>query len=501
MPHNVIFITTDQQRTDSVSCYGSSFARTPALDAMAGRGVRFDRAYCTNPVCTPSRASILAGTYLSRHGAWNVGMNVPSDVELLSHRLKAVGYRTHLIGKAHFNAFGGSPEQSAECLKGWRDRFPAFTGPYYGFNGVELALGHTTYGVAGHYGAWVEQKIGRTGDRLFASRRRAAAPFGGEAYDWDIPLELHSSTWTADRVCAFLEDAAGNERPFFLSVGFEDPHHAHALPVEHARTLDVARFPAPRYREGELDDKPPYFREAREGNLERSRFRGAFHVAGQGPGHDYRKVTPDDARLGRAYYHGMVELIDRAMGRILQTLERTGLDRSTLVVFTTDHGELLGDHGLWMKGPFHYEELVRVPLIVQLPGRAHAGRVVGSVVSLADLAPTALSVAGFPVPEGLDGVDLAPVIAARQAAHGAVFVEVVDDPGGIRLKTVVTERYKLTHCHGERFGELYDLEADPGEIVNRWADPGLAGVRAELLARIIDFSERLEPRAARYDYA
>jgi arylsulfatase A-like enzyme len=123
-------------------------------------------------------------------------------------------------------------------------------------------------------------------------------------------------------------------------------------------------------------------------------------------------------------------------------------------------------------------------------------------VSLADLAPTALSVAGLPVPEGLDGVDLAPVMAGgRQAAHGEVFVEVVDDPGGIRLKTVVTERYKLTHCHGERFGELYDLEADPGEIVNRWADPGLARVRADLLARIIDFSERLEPRAARYDYA
>ncbi len=502
MRPNVIFITTDQQRTDSIGCYGSSFARTPALDEMARQGVRFDRAYCTNPVCTPSRATILGGKYPSRHGAWNVGMNVPEDEVLLSHRLRALGYRTHLVGKAHLNSFGADPRLSMESLRGWRERYPAFRGPYYGFDEVELALGHATWGIAGHYGSWVESRLGRSADALFPQRMLATAEFGGEAYDWDIPVELHSSAWVADRTCAFLAQAAGDGRPFFLSVGFEDPHHPHAVPTELARTLDPARIPAPRYQEGELDDKPPLFRAAREGTLEQSPYRGAFPVAGQWHGYDFRRVPPQDARLGRAYYHGMVELVDRAMGRILETLARTGLDQSTLVVFTTDHGELLGDHGLWMKGPFHYEELVRVPLIIQLPGHVAAGTARQSLVSLADLVPTALSAADAPIPDDLDGADLVPLLRRDcGAVHDQVFVECVDDPKAVRLKTVVTARYKLTHYHGQGFGELYDLQEDPGELVNRWADPELSSQRMDLLRRIIDFAERLEKRAPRDEYA
>ncbi|MEI6512730.1 MAG: sulfatase-like hydrolase/transferase [bacterium] len=502
MQPNIIFITTDQQRTDSLGCYGAPFAKTPALDAMAHRGVRFERAYCTNPVCTPSRASILTGKYMGRHGAWNVGVDVPPEELFLSHRLKSLGYRTHLIGKAHFNAWAGDNDVSVECIDNWRKRFPAFRGPYYGFDEVEIALGHTTFGLAGHYGSWLDEKLGHPCDDAFPIHKRSSSTFQGEAYDWDIPLELHSSTWTADRVCAFLERASSDDKPFFLSVGFEDPHSPHALPVEHARTLDPSSAPLPRYTPGELDDKPPFFQIAHEGKLEQSPYRGTYFMAGQGEGADYRDVPPDDARRGRAYYWGLVELVDRAMSRIFDLLARTGLDRTTLVVFTSDHGELLGDHGLWMKGPFHYEELIRVPLIVQFPNHAHAGTVVKSLVSLADLAPTALSLTGIDVPGDMDGVDLKPLVQGQcESMHEQVFVETVDDPRTLRLKTVVTERYKLTYYHGQSFGELYDLQDDPGEIVNRWEDPGHAAVRQDLLGRIIDFAEPLEKRAVRYDYA
>ncbi|MCG9126497.1 sulfatase-like hydrolase/transferase [Candidatus Poribacteria bacterium] len=146
---NILIITTDQQRTDTLSCYGSPFTDTPNIDRLAADGVCLERAYCTNPVCTPARASIFTGKYVSRHGAWNVGMNIPEDEPMISHRLSEVGYRTHYIGKAHFQPFGASPENSIETRNN-TERYPDFQGPYYGFETIELALGHATYGIAGH---------------------------------------------------------------------------------------------------------------------------------------------------------------------------------------------------------------------------------------------------------------------------------------------------------------------------------------------------------------
>jgi arylsulfatase A-like enzyme len=144
---NILLITSDQQRTDSLSCYGSQFTHTPVLDWLAHEGVLFERAYCANPVCTPARASIFSGLYPSRHGAWNVGMNVPADLELLSHQLAKVGYATHYTGKAHFQAFGGIPGESMEPVADWELLYPTFRGPYYGFQTVELAFGHASYGL------------------------------------------------------------------------------------------------------------------------------------------------------------------------------------------------------------------------------------------------------------------------------------------------------------------------------------------------------------------
>ena len=155
---NVIIITTDQQRTDSLSCYGSEFVHTPNLDRLGAEGAIFRRAYCANPVCTPARASIFSGQYVSRHGAWNVGLKVPDDVPMLSHRLAELSYRTHYIGKAHFHPFGGG-ELSMESTRDWEGRYPDWNGPYYGFDSTELSLGHTTYGLCGHYGLWLKSQI------------------------------------------------------------------------------------------------------------------------------------------------------------------------------------------------------------------------------------------------------------------------------------------------------------------------------------------------------
>ena len=377
---NVIIITTDQQRRDSLSCYGSSFTSTPNISRLAEGGIVFDRGYCSNPVCTPARASIFTGKYVGRHGAWNVGMNVAPDERMLSRILAEEGYRTHYIGKAHFNSFGGKPGVSVEGIEGWEKLYPEFAGPYYGFEKVELSLGHGMWGMAGHYGAWVRSQVEEEEFRSLKNATRLGEhEFGGEAYDWDMPMKLHSSVWTAERTMEFLRNHDGT-KPFLLGVGFQDPHHPHAVPREFDGRIDPAAVPMPDYDEGELDDKPGFFKEALLGKLEESAVRGDYWVAGQGAGFDFTQVDEREARIGRAYYYNLVRIIDGQMGRILDCLDETGLADDTIVVFTTDHGELLGDHGLWMKGPFHYEQLLRIPMIMRWPGGFAGGsRTIGAL--------------------------------------------------------------------------------------------------------------------------
>ena len=233
-PPNIIIITTDQQRADSLGAYGSDFVTTPHLDRLATEGVVCERAYCTNPVCTPARASLFSGQYPSRHGAWNVGMNVADDLTMISHRLSTLGYRSHYVGKAHFQAFGGLPGQTLEATKGWDEVYPGFSGPYYGFQTVELAPGHTAWGLTGHYGAWVRSEVGEERFAEFQKARRLGEyDFAGNAYDWPIPLRYHNSVWTADRTIEFLH-GQDERRPFLLAVGFQDPHHPHCVPTSFA---------------------------------------------------------------------------------------------------------------------------------------------------------------------------------------------------------------------------------------------------------------------------
>ncbi len=501
---NIIVITTDQQRTDSLSCYGSEFTHTPHLDRLADEGVRFDRAYCANQVCTPARASIFTGRHVSRQGAWNVGMNVPEDEVMISHLLGAAGYRTHYVGKIHFQAFGGTAEQSRESMGEWDRIYPEWRGPYYGFETVEVAVGHAHWGMAGHYGAWVRSQLSAA---EYPEYMRVSTDsqhhFGGEAYDWPLPLRLHHSVWTADRTIDFLE-REGGERPFLLAVGFPDPHHAHSVPREFQDRVRPEEVPLPDFTPGELDDKPPFFRLAHEGRWLESDLIGDYGIAGQWLGGyaDFREVTEEEARRGRAYYYSLVRLIDQQMGRILEALDRLGLSENTLVIFTTDHGELLGDHGVWMKGPFSYEQLVRIPMVLRWPAGFAGGRSTEALLSQVDLAPTALAAAGLPAPGNLDGVNALPLLRGEaQAVRETALVECVDDPRGIRSKTLVTPGHKLTWYAGQDYGELYDREADPREKVNRWEDSAYLEVRARLLGTLLDLQEPLERRAERYCYA
>jgi arylsulfatase A-like enzyme len=499
---NVLLVTTDQQRTDTLGCYGSVWAGTPHLDALAADGICCARAYTTNPVCTPARVSLFTGLQVSRHGAWNVGLNAPEKTRTIAHRLADQGYRTHSIGKMHFQAYGSPINRSAEAITNWIDGDPDFFGPYYGFQTIEFALGHATYGLRGHYGSWVKSQISaREFQRYQKATSLSKVFFGGEAYDWDLPLKLHNSVWTADRAIDFLQHH-DQAKPFFLTLGFQDPHHPHCVPREFTDRVQLEAVPLTDYDDGELEDKPPHFSLARRGELETSVFRGEYPVAGQGDGADYRRPSTSEMSQGRAYYYNMVRLIDQQMGRMLRHLDEAGLAENTLVIFTSDHGELLGDHGLWMKGPFHYEQIVRVPLLLRWPRGFAGGKRIPAIVSHLDLVPTILAAAGLPAEPELDGRNALPLFQGEtNSIRDGAMIECVDDPHKLRLKTYVTADRKLTWYNGHDFGELYDLVNDPREKVNLWNNPAYAADKSRLLGHILEKLEPLENRAPRDCYA
>ena len=507
---NVLLITTDQQRHDALGCAGNPAARTPSLDRLAREGVRATRAYAPSPVCTPSRASLLTGRLPGAHGAWNVGVGLPEDNPSFAAELASAGYATTLVGKAHLQPWGAPAGASLEAQSGMSARCRTWHGPYYGFDRVELCVGHGFWGFSGHYRNRLLDR-GVTPAQLEAWSGGLPVEGDGQvaAYDWTLPEEHHSSVWVGERAAAALERHARDGRPFLLFASFPDPHHPFAVPAPwNAPRAGVA---PPVFEEGELDDKPEHFRLAREGRLPGSRFLGGFPMAGQHHGQDYRRVTPAWARASIERYQGMVSLVDREVGRLLETLDRLGLADDTLVVFTSDHGELLGHHGLWMKGPFHYEDVLRVPLLARWPAGLPAERLDENLASLTDLAPTILTAAGLPVPPAMDdGRDLLGQWRGERRARDSVAAEFVDDPATLDLATLITADRKLTVYRGGAYagrgaevGELYDLAADPGERRNLWNEPAYAGERArltaELTARVASrASRRMAPRLAGY---
>eukprot|EP00752_Nemacystus_decipiens_P019246 g17302.t1 len=416
---------------------------------------------------------------------------------MIQHDLRDAGYRTGLIGKAHLEAYQAPPEQSQESMAGFEKGYGDWSGPYYGFDEVQLALGHVNYGMTGHYGAWLRERFSEEEMSAFKTLRPRTnqASFGGEGYDWDLPLEAHNSVWTGDRAVDFIE-AHDDDKPFFLFASFQDPHHPHALPSGYENRVDVSALPDPLYVDGELEGRPPHFQLAREGKLSTSRFTGGtWEMSGQGAGADFRQVSAEAARDGRAQYYGMVGLIDDQLQRIWAALEGTGQLENTLIIVTSDHGELLGDHGLWMKGPFHYEQVIRVPLLMRVPKSLSTDLPADwdAPVSLVDLPPTCRQAAGLPVAPDLDGETL---LAPRD--DRSVLVETVQDWHALKCLSIVSKEHKLTCYPGESYGELTDLEKDPFERVNLFeADPELRARKLnELLAVHYTMARSDKERAA-----
>lgn len=500
---NILLITSDQQRAD---CNGfeNPHIRTPHLDQLAREGTRFSANITPNLVCQPSRASILTGLLPLTHGVWDNGVDLDPVVgaQGFAGTLASAGYDTAFVGKAHFATKSTfAPTGTPECNKSQARYGPGWSGPYMGFQHVELCvLGHMhrtrppERPPMGHYERWLLSRgVNEEGLRLWAEETR---PGTGAAQTWSsaLPVAWHNSTWIADRAMRWL--AANRERPFCAWVSFPDPHHPFDCPEPWSSLYDPRDVPLPQQRTRDLDRRPWWHKAVLE-NTPQLKDPAMLKFRAEGS----RVPDQTDRQLAEmtANYYSMISLIDHSVGRILALLSDRGLERDTLVVYTTDHGELLGNHGLYLKHPIPYEDLLRVTLIARGPGVA-AGKVVDEPVSTLDLAATFYDCAGVSEPIALQGRSLRQLLAGSSATRDVAYSEWHVHPSrcgvDLKLRTVRTKTHKCTFELGSGAGELYDLANDPAEMDNRFDDPGHAKVRKELHDMM-----RARPGAVRSDLA
>ena len=490
---NILWFCADQQRFDTVQALGNPHVRTPNLDRLAAEGVAFTHAFCQSPICTPSRASFLTGRYPANvRGCMNGNEEWGEGAPLVTKLLADKGYDCGLSGKLHLAGAHGRveprPQEDGYRVFHWShdptDRYPS---------------GHA-------YADWLTAQG-------FALRDLREDPAS-------IPPELHQTTWCTDRAIDFISEKR-RKGPWLMSVNVFDPHAPFDPPQEYLDRYDPAKMPPPLFRQSDLTTQ------------------AAIPADFQNPA---RPPQEFNAQEVIAAYYAMIELIDENIGRLLDALEETEQRDNTVFIFTSDHGEMLGDHGLLLKGCRFYEGLVRVPLIISWPGRFPAqeeaapdelpdengspaaepadpadpadeaaatpnsispdapdGLVSDALVELIDIAPTLLELADLPIPPGMQGRSLLPLLRGDAPLHRhRDFVRCEyyralnpDAPGRAQYEGSYAtmyrgERYKIVVYHGHEHGELYDLQEDPGEFKNLWDEPDCAGLRFELMRRNFD---------------
>ncbi len=510
---NFLFIITDQHRADHLGCYGNDVVQTPNIDRIAAKGTRWDRFYVANPICMPNRASIMTGRMCSVHGARHNGIPLSQDHTTFVELLQNAGYSTGLIGKSHLQCFTGLPATNTfkpkdglqspgpllrDAVKNNRqgpeydhELAPRWTAPlssridghYYGFEHVEIAADHAD-GACGDYLLWARDQ-NPDFDKLAGRENalpdnRVSAP---QAWRTAVPEDLYSTSWVADRSEAWLAERAGTDQPFFLQMSFPDPHHPFTPPGRYWGMYDPTEIELPAsFGQGDL---PPIkaMREALRDGTDPRDTQNPF------------AVTEDEARCIIALTYGMITMIDDAIGRVLKRLDDLGLAEDTVVIFTSDHGDYMGDHGLMLKLLLHYQGIIRVPFIWSDPTTLPSGGVDPGLASSIDISSTILARAGIQPFNGIQGRDLLttePPEAVIVEEDSQRTMTGFDRPQ--RVRTVVTDRHRMSLREGENWNELYDLSSDPHETTNLYDDPSARATRHNLsevmLKRLIELQDR-----------
>jgi arylsulfatase len=468
---NILVLMTDQQRYDSLGSYGATIANTPNLDQLASEGVRFENGYVTSPVCTPSRASIFTGRHVPGHGVYQLYDNLPESEALFTARLQEQGYQTALIGKLHvssidYESHNRHPNDGFEVYE------PCIEGP---------ARMEAPYQA---YARWLEDRD----PEFYRAYGRSSRGIG------HVPERYHFNTWATERTNHFLEHR-DQSRPFCAIMSLFDPHNPYDnYPEEAAELIKRSEIEPPIEADGNGHSGPEDLR----------RQYGGSYLG------DIADFTAEDLLEMRYGYHVAVAFADRAFGRVLRRLDELGLREKTLVIMVSDHGDMLGDHQLLVKGGFFYDSVARVPLIMRWPGRLPAGRSVASLVSTHDLAATALDAAGADdgqiqawMPESRS---LLPLAEGRVERVRDEVVSVFYNSGlsneprrtpywdpPIHATMLRHGNWKLTMFHDteERNrppqGQLFNLEQDPKETRDLFHDPACTHIRQELTDRMLNW--------------
>lgn len=467
---NILWVCTDQQRWDTIRALGNNHIRTPNLDQLAEKGVAFNRAYAQCPICTPSRASLLTGRYPAAHQVQRNGNDsFPESEILLTRMLADAGYHCGLIGKLHLSRAQDRIERRPD------DGYGEFYWSHH--PKPEWPEGHD-------YADWLRIEKGLDPQELYAGLNSAYGP--------GVPTEVHQSTWCGDRALRFIEQ--NSKRPWLLSINPFDPHPPFDPPQDYLERYDPKTIPLPSFREQDLAHQR-LFRNIDQQTVEAFDLRTFDPEAALEQSEGETHITPPkqyDARLLKACYYAQIELLDTQLGRILDALEATGQLERTLLIFCSDHGELLGDHGLLYKGCRFYEALTHVPLLISWSGTYRRGLRSEALVELIDLAPTVLEAAGMAVPPQIQGRSLHALLSGGSDPHQhrscvvSEYHDALDLPNASHGSMYFDGKYKLSVYHGTGIGELYDLTSDPEEFHDLWSDPECSELRQKLLLEHFD---------------
>ena len=479
---NILIITSDQQRKDSLGIYNQN-VHTPVLDAIASDGITMDRAYITHPTCTPSRASILTGQMASHHGAYTIGTALNEDTVKFSDLLSKEGYDTFFTGKPHFQQLSDpdSFEWSGNALN--EEYWKGYQSGYYGFKDLKIYNGHTDYSfTAGmHYRLWLKEK-GLSDEEISSRFNYIPSNTYREHGEWKIERKFHPTVFTADCAVDYLTRHK-TENPFLMWVSFSDPHDPHVVPEPYASMYAPEDVNYLGYVEGEHNCRPVWYHQLYENGLEGLDFNDEFGAPSVlsakkfGDEKYFREIT--------AIHHGMVKLMDEEIGRIVQTLKAKGEYDNTLILFTTDHGDYLGNHGYVYKGFPAFEEVYNGPMIVKLPDSKHRGSRSSALTSHIDIAPTILEAAKAGACDEMDGISQWKLWNG-ETKQVREFAEIENRPveKGFYQKMLVTSRYKIVVYMDSKDGELYDLETDVNQYHNLWDEDSCFEIKKELLQKM-----------------
>ena len=467
---NILVLMTDQQRFDTVSAYGiNPICRTPHIDNLAQRGVRFENAFTPTAICSPARASFYTGLYPHKHGVTANGLTLREGVRGINHYLEEAGYACGYAGKWHVDQQRG-PSDLGFVGKD-------FLG--YAFPGSKLLPG-LQFGAGmrnspNHYEVYLKERgfnIPTVSHRFVGTNPSNQAQEMFALHEGEV--ESCIEYFVAEETIRVMEQLAGGESPFFIWANFWGPHTPCLVPEPYFSMYNPSDIPEhPSYCETFV--RKPYVQR----HIEKMWGLGDYGWRG------FQEIS--------ARYYGHCTLIDDMVGRILATLDRFGLTENTVVVFTADHGDCMGAHKLIEKGEFMYDEIYRIPLVVAHPDCERAASVNDDFVYLHEFLPSALDIAGLDVPEHLDGQSFLPAMLGRDEPNGRQEVYCIFD----RHFTVANQRMVRTRTHQLTFnssdtGELYDLAADPYQLNNVYGQPDYEEVRLDLMRRMENYMKDLK---------